>query len=53
MSTKDVVKSRVTHVAGPDEKQPAAGVEDGSMEAENRKAKVKWPRVNKANPEEV
>lgn len=37
----------------PDDKQPAAGVEDGSMDAEKQKAKRKRPDPRKADPEEV
>jgi len=53
MSINDVVKSIVTEVTGPNEKQSAAGVEDGNMGAEKRKAKLKDPDLKRVDPEEV
>ncbi|WP_438751561.1 hypothetical protein [Pararhizobium sp. O133] len=51
MSVKDVVTSLLTEVKGPDtartRKEPAAGVDDGSLAA------GKTPKPNEPDPEQV
>ncbi|WEZ85669.1 hypothetical protein P6U16_21550 (plasmid) [Rhizobium sp. 32-5/1] len=53
MSVKAVAKSLVIEVAGPEEKQPKSGVEDGIIATEKRKAKLKRPDVKKVGTDEV
>jgi hypothetical protein len=51
MSIEDCIKPLLTEVTGPKDKQPPAGVEDGSMEDEKKKKSP--PRPNEPDPEEV
>lgn len=53
MSMEDDAKSLSAGSAVPDEKQPAAGVDDGSLADEKRKLTSKKPRPNEPDPEEV
>ncbi|WP_455272924.1 hypothetical protein [Rhizobium herbae] len=53
MSIEDYAKSLLAEVTGPDDKQPAAGVDDGSMADEKRKLKSNKPKPNEPDPEEV
>ena len=53
MSIEDYGKSLLAEVAAPKDKQPPAGVDDGSMDDEKRKLKSNNPKPNQPNPEEV
>jgi hypothetical protein len=46
-------KSTTADDVSPTDKQPAAGVDDGSMAAEKRKPTSKKPKPNEPDPEEV
>ncbi|WP_426238194.1 hypothetical protein [Pararhizobium sp. DWP1-1-3] len=53
MSIEDYAKSLLAEVTGPEDKQPPAGVDDGSMVDEQRRQKAKKPKPNEPDPEEV
>jgi hypothetical protein len=51
MSIEDDSKSLIAEVTTPGDKQPPAGVDDGSME--DQKKKKSPPKPNQPDPEEV
>ncbi|URK87735.1 hypothetical protein LP421_07810 [Rhizobium sp. RCAM05350] len=53
MSIEDYAKSILAEVTGPKDKQPPAGVDDGSMADEKRKLNPNKPKPNEPDPEEV
>ena len=53
MAIEDYAKSLLPEPAVPKDKQPPAGVDDGSMADEKRKQKSNNPKPNQPDPEEV
>jgi hypothetical protein len=53
MFIEDYSKPLISEAAGRDDKQPVAGVDDGSMDEEKRKLKANKPKPNEPDPEEV